>query len=160
MSTRRFRLRYVFWLDMNKSDEATIAEQIETLKSERSFASTIRDGIRLISDLRAGQVDVLFELFPWVRTALMEQAQPQETPNARALQEQLARIEHQLLAQGNKPINLPAKGQGSRVNLNDPLPELSIFTQGSGASAEETREVFVADMGDLFGSDDDMDIWD
>ncbi len=156
MSNKRFRLRYVFWLDLNKPDEEIIADQIETLKSTRSFASTIRQGIRLITDLRAGRLDVLFELFPWVHTALMERNQPEETASARALREQLARIEQQLVAQGNTPITLPDKGRGERVDI----PQLTFIEEKSGASAEETRENFAAGMGDLFGDDDDMDLWD
>lgn len=70
MNSNRFRLRHTFWLDMNKPDERILAEQVATLKESRTFVKTIRDGIRLMLDLRAGRVDVLIELFPFVRTAL------------------------------------------------------------------------------------------
>ena len=82
MAKKSFRLRFTFWLDMHKSDEAAIAETIADLKSQRSFVSTIRDGIRLICDLRAGRLDVLFELFPWVRSEFlgyMNSLQPNST---------------------------------------------------------------------------------
>ena len=59
-------MKFTFWLDATKADEDELIDQIEILKQQRLFAKTIRDGIRLICDLRAGQVDVLFELFPWV----------------------------------------------------------------------------------------------
>jgi hypothetical protein len=62
----RFRLRYTFWLDLNKSEEKDIAEKIEELKAQRSFAKTVRDGIRLIWDMSQGRTDVLLELFPWI----------------------------------------------------------------------------------------------
>ena len=64
------RYQFCFWLDCDKDDELLIAEEIDTLKQERSFSKTIRDGIRLISDLRRGNVDVLLELFPEVKAAL------------------------------------------------------------------------------------------
>lgn len=57
---------------MLKGEEAEIGETIEELKQERKFAPTIRDGIRLINDLRKGKLDVLFELFPWVRAEFMD----------------------------------------------------------------------------------------
>lgn len=64
------REKFKFWLDLNKDDELLIAETIDELKRQRSFVSTIRDGIRLICDLRQGKLNVLFELFPWVKAAL------------------------------------------------------------------------------------------
>jgi hypothetical protein len=100
----RFRLRFTFWLDMRKTDEAELAETIETLKLNRSFAATIRDGIRLICDLRAGQTDVLFELFPWIKDATQSAS---AKPIDSVLQEQIARLEALLLAQGNVPIQMP-----------------------------------------------------
>lgn len=61
-----FRKRFIFWLDLDKPDQLKLAEDIETLKADRHYSKTIRDGIRLIIDLRAGRTDVLFELFPWM----------------------------------------------------------------------------------------------
>lgn len=72
MSSKRFRLRFTFWLDVNKDDEAEIADKVEDLKRGRLFAQTIRDGIRLICNLRDGKLDVLFELFPWVKAEFIE----------------------------------------------------------------------------------------
>ena len=70
--TKRFRLRFTFWLDMLKEGESAVAETIDTLKKKRLFAETVRDGIRLVCDLRDGKLDVLFELFPWVRAEFLE----------------------------------------------------------------------------------------
>lgn len=72
MSNSTHRLRFNFWLNMEKPEEELIADKIEGLKNERSFSSVIRDGIRLICDLREGKLDVLFELFPWVKAEFME----------------------------------------------------------------------------------------
>lgn len=66
MAGKRFRLKFMFWLDMNKSDEIELAEEIEILKQQRLFSETIRDGIRLMCDLRAGRTDRLFAMFPWL----------------------------------------------------------------------------------------------
>jgi len=96
----RFRMRFTFWLDLNKEDEYEIAEEIELLKRKRTFSQTIRDGIRLICDLRAGRTDVLRELFPWV----LEPA----AHEGGGVQQQLKRLEVLLLEQGNVPIDRPA----------------------------------------------------
>ena len=61
-----------FWLDVFKPQESELVDTIESLKNNRSFTQTIRDGIRLICDLREGKLDVLFELFPWVRAEFLE----------------------------------------------------------------------------------------
>lgn len=69
---KSFRMRWDFWLDVAKPEQHELAEYLEQMKHERLFAKTIRDGIRLIRDLRAGNVTVLVELFP----ALAERLQP------------------------------------------------------------------------------------
>ena len=74
MAGKRFRLKFMFWLDMNKKDEAELAEEIEILKEKRLFAETLRDGIRLICDLRAGRTDRLFAMFPWLLGEVDRQA--------------------------------------------------------------------------------------
>ena len=72
MANESYRLMYRFWLNIAKPAEEAIADKIEILKNERMFSQTIRDGIRLICDLRDGKLDVLFELFPWVKAEFME----------------------------------------------------------------------------------------
>lgn len=72
MTQKSHRLMFRFWLDMFKPEEEELADTIELLKNERSFSKTIRDGIKLITNLRQGKLDVLFELFPWVKAEFME----------------------------------------------------------------------------------------
>ena len=104
MPPKRFRLRFTFWLDMNKPEEYALAEHIDALKEKRSFATTIRQGLRLINDLRQGRLEVLFELFPWVKAEFLEHIQREKTDGERAIQAQLERMEALLKAQGNQPI--------------------------------------------------------
>jgi hypothetical protein len=108
MANKRYREKFMFWLNLIDDQEFAISELISELKCERRFAGTIRDGIRLICDLRQGKVDVLFELFPWIKTRLLAEVHPLETVGERALREQLERIEQQLLQQGNIPMELPS----------------------------------------------------
>src|SRR5258705_6764678 len=98
MSGQRFRLKFMFWLDVSKPDEFALSEQIEELKQRRSYVKTIRDGIRLICDLRAGHSDVLFELFPWIRSELMS---PTLTVNDSQLQYEIAQLKQLILEQGS-----------------------------------------------------------
>lgn len=78
---KRSRPRFNFWLDLTKSDEVMLYNLCEELKRERKFAPTVRDGIRLVADLRRGQTDVLLELFPRIAVQL------QPLPDAEALRE-------------------------------------------------------------------------
>ena len=58
------RYRQVFWLDIYKPDELELLHLIPSLKDKGLFTAYVRDGLRLINDLRQGSFDVLFELFP------------------------------------------------------------------------------------------------
>lgn len=97
MKTTRYRLRFPFWLDMHKPDEAALADQIELLKNDRSFAVTVRNGIRLIVDLRAGRLDVLLELFPWVGERLASGAGGHGDDD---LKRELQRLQDLIMQQG------------------------------------------------------------
>ena len=82
---KSFRMRFTFWLDLNKQDEHELADIVDTLKSQRGYASAIRDGLRIVWELRQGRVDTLVKLFPWVA----ERFQPQQdTSELAALVEQ------------------------------------------------------------------------
>lgn len=65
------RWRVTFWLDDQKADEFKIGKTVLELKKKRQFARVVKDGIRLITSLRAGQTDVLFELFPHLEGQLV-----------------------------------------------------------------------------------------
>jgi len=85
----------MFWLDMNKRDEAELAEEIEILKEQRLFSETLRDGIRLICDLRAGRTDRLFAMFPW----LVGEIDRQADANAQTIQQEFDRLWSALASQ-------------------------------------------------------------
>jgi len=84
--TDTFRLRFMFWLDLNKPDENNLAETIEQLKQERSFSRAIRQGLRLWMSLRRRDVSVLLELFPDIREMIGDQPERQQTPEPDRLQ--------------------------------------------------------------------------
>lgn len=78
MKTKNFRKRHEFWLNLNSAGEAEVAEIVKDLKSRRGYASAIRDGLRMVWELRQGKVDTLVKLFPWVVDAF---AQPKTAPD-------------------------------------------------------------------------------
>lgn len=102
MTQERKRIQFKFWLDIVKNDEYALAEQAMHLKNKRGFSRTIRDGLRLILDLRAGQVDVLFELFPWVKEKV---EQPTNAAPTTGLERQLERLESILKEQGGIAVS-------------------------------------------------------
>jgi len=106
------RFKFNFWLDCDKDNELLLADTIDDLKRQRAFTATIRDGIRLICDLRRGSLDVLFELFPWVRAEFLDYMQaclrrqalqPDTAAAEQRLEQQLARLEQLLLQQASAP---------------------------------------------------------
>ena len=110
MAAKRFRLKFVFWLDLSKSDEADLAEDIEILKEQRLFSQTLRDGIRLICQLRAGRTDLLFELFPWLAAEMNRTDESLDL----VIRQEIDRLSHLIASQ-----------QGSRVvDANPALPGL------------------------------------
>ncbi len=114
-----YRIMQKFWLDLDKPDHEEVNEIIFTFKNARTYSKAIRDGLRLVHDLRAGHLDVLFELFPWVRAEFLEymsSVQPQKSETETNIQKQLARIEELLAstettsggAGGPKAMTIPA----------------------------------------------------
>ena len=95
MAIERLRLKFTFWLDVNKDDEYKLVEQIDELKQKRLFSQTIRDGIRLICDLKDGNTDVLFELFPWLAAELVAA----QADTSGQLQQELSELKDLILTQ-------------------------------------------------------------
>lgn len=98
------RYRFSFWLDAGKDDELLLAEEIDQLKQGRAFTATIRDGIRLMVDLRAGRLDVLFELFPWVQDRL----NAGKGGDVGELKDKISQLEKLLISHGSTQIMQPA----------------------------------------------------
>lgn len=106
--TKGFRLQFKFWLDAEKADELELAETIEELKSERSFARTVRDGIRLIVALREKDVSVLHELFPWTADTVDTPKKPSDSGQGgselKALRNEIANLRQSMLQAPTQPI--------------------------------------------------------
>ena len=118
------REKFSFWLNLDKDEEFLLADQIFELKQERSFVATIRDGLRLIGDLRAGRLDMLLALFPWVEEAFYQRFVGQKTGSDYALREQLAKLERLLIEQGNTPVSTHNVPKPLAIPIIvDPIPD-------------------------------------
>lgn len=120
------RFRCEFWLDGNKDDELLLLETIDELKQKRSYSSVIRDGIRLIVDLRAGRIDVLLALFPWIESKIKKSGKGDSD-----LERRLDELQRLIMAQGGIPAPPPdypvMKPVGSPKPLNLPKASLPRF---------------------------------
>lgn len=125
MAKERFRLQFKFWLDVNKAEEYHIAEIIDELKRGGAFSKAIRDGLRLITDLWRGNLDVLLALFPWVEDAFHERFATQQPDTDHTLQKRLDSLEKLLLQQGNVPLEPSASGPKplAKVATTAPKPD-------------------------------------
>jgi hypothetical protein len=150
MDGRRFRQRFVFWLNTVKDDEFALAEEIDRLKADRSFAKTIRDGIRLILDLRAKRVDVLFELFPWIKTEL-----PAPPDDKGDLKKEIDFLKELMLSQyrGDGGIKMASVGQGPKpLTVNAaPIPvydddDDELVIRKDETSGERSQQNFINSM--------------
>ena len=116
------KIRLNFWLDTSLHEEAVIASMVYYLKyggegsPGRIFAKTIRDGIRLVWSLRRGELDVLFELFPWTQAEFAGRslAPVGQSPK---LTSQLERIEQLLLEQQYQPISEAEQGSIKQLDV-------------------------------------------
>lgn len=99
------RRMFKFWLNDSKHEEKAIVGQVDTLKQERLFSKTIRDGIRLVTSLRSGSLDVLFELFPYVRAEFMEYVKSvkSDDDDNDQLKREINELKMLILQQGSKP---------------------------------------------------------
>lgn len=79
---RRYRPRklFKFWLYHDLAEDTRLMEYIDYLRKTRQFATVLRSGLRLMWTLGQGDLSVLFELFPTLRsqfvpdnTALIEE---------------------------------------------------------------------------------------
>lgn len=87
---------------MMNDEQQALADYIAELKAMRTFVTTVRDGLRLIRDLRSGEINVLLELFPMVAAKLQKPA-PQASNDD--IKREIAALQELLLSQNsNAPL--------------------------------------------------------
>lgn len=67
---RGYRKQFTFWLNGGHDLQLDMGNWLMDLKQRRHFAPTIRQALALYRELKEGRVDLLFELFPWVKDCL------------------------------------------------------------------------------------------
>lgn len=162
MAKRRYRLRYTFWLDHNKPEEEAIADTIEILKNERSFASAVRTGIQIVADLRQHKIDSLLQFFPWVEDYFRARFSPQDSPANQEfaqLLSQQALILEKLAEQNANPAKPEPKYLNIPKSTDMELPSLFV-ENAEPEDPSKARENFAAGFGDLFADEDDDSLWD
>jgi hypothetical protein len=112
---RRYRPRkeFKFWLYHDLLEDQQLMDYIAYLRKTRQFAKTLRNGLRLMWSLGEGDLSVLFELFPSLRSQFMPDADDLiEQFRLMLLQNQPATPEFpkmEALAMGNpKPLPAPS----------------------------------------------------
>jgi hypothetical protein len=107
------RYKIQFWLNSDKIDELNVADTVAGLKQQRSFSSTVRDGIMIVNELRQGKIDLLLKLYPFVMdaiTALIPPPEPPPMPDNADLIEQFRRMLEQQQGRGiadSRDVGLP-----------------------------------------------------
>lgn len=133
MEQRRksFRLRFAFQLDDMRQDESELIDYIQELKTQRKFVTTIKQGLRLIRDLRAGRSDVLLSLFPHVVENLRGQTDNTELLNL------IASMMHKPGATSFTPPNLPTFETAPTVGKVDETKARELSVQNALAALDD-----------------------
>jgi hypothetical protein len=87
----RIRRLVQFWLDEQMEDDRELLGIITELRKAREFTQIVRDGIRLIRELKEGRVDMLLTLFPNVVYWLEIKLTP--PPDTSGIESKLDRLE-------------------------------------------------------------------
>ena len=111
---KRYRVMHRFWLDITKDDEDALDEQIAELKQSRKWQTTARNALRLFFDLRAGRVDVLLELFPFVEKRIAAKSGDNDSDELKQIKSLL--LQMQLEQQGGGLV------AAARENTGGPKP--------------------------------------
>ncbi len=100
--TRRFRPRKELktWLYADLPEQASLIEYVEYLRSTRQLAKTIRNGLRLMWSLGEGDLSVLFELFPGVKTQFEA---PKLPPGDDGLRDEIRELKQLVMNQATIP---------------------------------------------------------
>ena len=147
-----YRVQQRFWLDIARPAEDKLNREIEKMKKNRTFASTMRDSLRLIVDLREGKLDVLCELFPWVAEQLQKPAvqvvQPTPSDQFNDILKELNRLRTVVEQRGQVMPALPSLPFSLVVEV-DPNADTRPM-QPVAAVANMSRQNFAASIGDMF----------
>lgn len=146
---RRYRPRkeFKFWLYRDLSEDVRLMDYIKFLRDTRQFAKVLRNGLRLMWTLGEGDLTVLFELFPTLRS--------QFAPNNEALIEEFRQmlLQHQLpTPEIPKLVSVSNGGAKPLPAPQIPMPTFDdedtiVMRHDSGAGANSTASFLDAAFG-------------
>ena len=144
MGQDSYRVMHKFWLDVAKSDQHALAQELALRKQERRYSAAIRDGLRLLFTLEQGNTDELERQFPGIVQLL--QQHPPDGNGGNGGGDVLERIE-QLLQQNGTSSRIETTG----LDL-PPITERSVIetTAAVKPTSEELGVAFMEDRGALF----------
>jgi hypothetical protein len=167
----RNRWRFIFWLDANKEDQFYLIQFIASLKASREYAPVLRwgltlmaflrdiqmsamDVIDLLSDLKAGNVDVLLRLFPHVRhhPELVDNYSGDEM-----ITKSLERLETLILQQGMTATSTFTPTQNTfQSSASFEIPDLEIKQASRDENNNSTYNFLLASALNVFGNYDSL----
>lgn len=112
---KRKRTMLRFFLDRKKPDEKELLDTVKWLKGQRLFTPFVRDGLRLMMDLKAQRTDVLFTLFDWLEGWMDVQIERRLNARLQDTNARLMKLESELAA-------LKTTGQGAISQPPGPRP--------------------------------------
>ena len=142
------RKRFMFWLNVHRSDEQELAGHLQHLKQQRQFTTVIRQGVELVDNLRSGKVDFLLRSFPFVAQVIKEQVQAELAEQRRQLQAE----REKLLAEQRRFDWLISQSYPSQVTSPVQSPLAPVSANGANSGLQP-----VAPMAE---TDDDEDLSD
>lgn len=139
------RRKFDFCLNINRPVDYQLSEDIKRMKTQREYTQNIRDGLRLIQDLNAGRMDVLFELYPWVK----ERIQPSVLAS-----DQFAILMNQVAVLNDRLQDVPVQPLDRAVMPQLQFDDADTVIVNDPDAGTRARENFASSMGNLFDDDD------
>lgn len=129
----RPRRQFKFLLYQDIEMELILTDFIQRLKKERRYVTVLRNGLRLMGSLMERDLSVLYELFPWIREAILtDNPPPTSAPDSGDIQRQ---IEAAVEAGVQKAmLSLPALPAGELVAAPVKESAASTNTLGQGVT--------------------------
>lgn len=90
----RRRVRFSFWLEMDKVEHIVLGNWIDDLKRSRQFAPIIRTALSLFRELKLGDTAMLYELFPDIKPTPPVPSMP--SPENEELKKRISILEGQV----------------------------------------------------------------
>jgi hypothetical protein len=140
---RRYRPRklFKFWLYRDLVEDTRLMDYIAYLYKTRQFATTVRNGLRLMWTLGEGDLSVLFELFPGLQSKLTPRNDDLIEQFRQMLQAQpIAALPTPALSAGIKPMNVP---QIAMPTFDEDDEQDTIIIRRDDSAPNKTSNVFM-----------------